>query len=134
MGFRKGAWMSVFGVYPKTAGITQIRGCISRKNRDTGAYEMDFSGFCSCVGNETAQKALQLHPTAQHPVNIQLGDVEVKQTFKTVDGKQQVEYTNYNIYDFNLSDTVGNAAPASAPPNPAYEGLSDDVGDEGLPF
>ena len=139
MGFRNGAWMSVFGVYPKTNGVTQIRGCTSRKRRDTGEYETDFSGFCSCIGNDVAQKALQLHPTEGHPVRIHLGDVEVKQTFEMVNGISQPKYTNYNIYSFDLG-AEGNGG-ATPPPKSytdqleaAYDGIVDDADEEGLPF
>ena len=140
MGFRNGSWMSVFAVYPKTAGVTQLRGCTSRKNKDTGQYETDFSGYVSCIGNAVAQKALQLHPAEGKPVRIRLKETEVKMTFESgPDGKQQVKYTNFNVYDFDMGDGALNTgtpapAPANEPHNPSYEGVSDDVNDEGLPF
>lgn len=140
MGFRNGAWMSVFGVYPKTGGITQILGSTSRKDKDSGEYVTDFSGYCSCIGNAVAQKALQIKPSAGHPVKIHLGDVEVKQTFEMgPDGKRVPKYTNFNIYSFEFGENTARAAasgrPSSEPANPAYEGsFMDDVVEEGLPF
>lgn len=128
--------MSVFAVYPKTNGVTQIRGCTSRRNKDTGEFENDFSGYCSCIGNQCAQKALTLKPADGHPVRIRLGDIEVRQVFeKGADGKQKLQYTNFNIYSFDTSEeSEKKTAASNEPPNPVYEGISDDVDEEGLPF
>lgn len=144
MGFRSGAWMSVFGVYPVTDKVVKILGATSMKNKATGEYENDFSGYCSCLGESAARKAMQLKPTSGNPARIHLGDVEVKHTFKPAakEGEwPEVEYINYNIYDFDLGEDFttnqnqGNRNPSYQDQlNTAYDGINDDPDEEGLPF
>lgn len=134
--------MSVFGIYPnqKSDKLCQISGATSIKRRDTGEYETDFSGFCSCIGATAVQKALGLKIEKGKPARIRLLDVEVKHTFEGEGSDRKVKYVNYNIYDFDF----GEGSPQRSTPathtarndemNPAYEGLSDDPDEEGLPF
>lgn len=142
MGFRKGAWMSVFGIEKKSDKIASIQGATSHKRGDS--YETDFSAFCSLVGEGVVKKAMSLSPapTKEHPVRIRLGDVEVKQNSVNNNG-QWTTYNNFNIYDFDLGEDLGGKTPAakgnSAPTKEdqlalASEGITDDVDEEGLPF
>ena len=129
--------MSVFAVYPNESSnkVCQILGTTSVKRRDTGEYENDFSAFCSCVGEAVTKKALALKPSKTKPVKIRILDSEVKHTFKGTGADRKVEYINYNIYDFDFGDDeVANQTMKEVDTNPAYEGLSDDPDDEGLPF
>ena len=148
MGFRNGAWMSVFEVKPTSSEyITQIRGTTSVRHQD-GGYETDFSGFCSCVGEDVAKKIRSLSPmpTKEHPARIRLLRTEVKSPSVKV-GDEWKQYTNFNIYDFDFGENElsgETTQPASKPAKAsktyeeeldiAYEGISDDVDEEGLPF
>lgn len=138
MGFRKGAWMSVFGFFPnpKSDKIAQISGATSVKNRTTGEYETDFSSYCSCIGEAVVKKAKGLRIEKGKPARIRLLDVEVKHTFEGTGQDRKLKYVNYNIYDFDFGDSAGGARQTSAAEdlNTAYEGISDDVNEEGLPF
>lgn len=137
MGFRKNAWMSVFRFFPneKSDKIAQISGATSVKNRATGEYETDFSGYCTLIGEKVVQKAKNLVIEKGKPARIRLLDVEVKQTFEGTGSERQVKYTNFNIYDFDFGDGDRVSAPSTEEElNAAYEGISDDPNEEGLPF
>ena len=50
MGFRSGSFAKVWEVSPVNDTSTKLRISVSRKNKQTGEYEQDFSGFVMCVG------------------------------------------------------------------------------------
>ncbi len=140
MGFKKGAWMSVFGVYPneRSNKIIQIAGATSVKSRATGEYETDFSGFCSCIGEAAVNKIKSLNVQKGKPARIRLQEVEVKHTFEGTGQDRKVKYINYNIYDFDFGDDAKTNGSAQITKEDelsvAYEGISDDLNEEGLPF
>ena len=88
MGFRTGAYAKVWEVTPVTDTNTKVRLSVSRKNKQTGEYEEDFSGFVSCVGTANAKKALQLKAGAR----IKIGDCDVSNRY---DRDKKVTYTTY---------------------------------------
>jgi len=45
MGFRQGAYATVWEVESITDTMTKARISVSRKNKDTDQYEQDFGGF-----------------------------------------------------------------------------------------
>lgn len=45
MGFRTGAFAKVWEVTPMSDTSTKVRISVSRKNKQSGEYEQDFSGF-----------------------------------------------------------------------------------------
>ena len=51
MGFRNGGYATVWSVESTRPNVTKVRLSTSRKNKQTGEYEQDFSGFCNFVGN-----------------------------------------------------------------------------------
>ena len=138
--------MSVFEVVPtKSPKVVRLRGTIGKVNQATGQFENDFSGFCSCLGDEVAQKAMGLKPEAHRPVRIRLNSVDVTQNFVKQPDDTFITYNNFNVYEFSRADEVEYQAPASqtntsnASKSPddwaaAYQGVSDDMEDEGLPF
>lgn len=99
MGFRSGSFCSIWGVEPKGTW-TKVRLSTSRKNRDTGEYEQDFSGFVSFVGNANA-KAQQLKERDR----IRLGDVDVTTRY---DKEKNREYVNYTCFSFEMADAQNN--------------------------
>lgn len=127
MGFRNGSYCTVWTVEPKTDAITKGRISISKKNKNTGEYVTDFSGFVSFIGSITAQKALKLKEGSR----IKLGDVEVTNKY---DKEKQITYTNFNIFSFDeLEDS------SKSTPKPDNENVSDFVdveedSENGLPF
>lgn len=95
MGFRSNAIATIWDVDPKER-FTKVRLNVSRKNRDTGEYEQDFSGFVMMVGAANA-KAQRLKERDR----IRLGDVDVTTTYNK---EQQKEYVNYKCFDFEMAD------------------------------
>lgn len=96
MGFRTGAYCTVWEVTPEREFSTKLQISISRKNKD-GEYEQDFSGFVYANGTGAAKKAAQL----QKQDRIRLGDVDVTTTYNK---EKKVTYTNYKVYSFATSD------------------------------
>ena len=60
MGFRTGAYAKVWEVTPMSDTSTKVRMSISRKNKQSGEYEQDFSGFVLAIGTAAANKAASL--------------------------------------------------------------------------
>lgn len=126
MGFRKDAWATCWGVEVKSDTMTQVRLSTSRKDKQSGEYTQDFSGFVAFVGTAAAKKAAAL----KEKDRIKLGDVEVTTKY---DDEKKVTYTNYKCYNFETQDEGGSSsAPASsAEPQPSVD---EGVDDDRLPF
>lgn len=95
MGFRTGAFCKVWEVKPLSDTNTKLRISISRKNKATGEYEQDFSGFVNAIGTATAKKAAALNEGDR----IKLGDVDVSTRYVKDENRS---YTNYKIFTFEL--------------------------------
>jgi len=102
MGFRTGAYGTVFGVEPGKGNFTKVRLSISRKNKDTGAFEQDFSGFCTFIGNAHA-----LASRLKERDRIKLGDVDVSNSY---DKESKKEYVNYKVFSFEIVNGTGGQA------------------------
>ena len=102
MGFRAGSYAKVWAVEPKSDTNTTLRISISRKSKQTGEYEQDFSGFVSFVGTAAAKKAACL----KEGDRIKLGDVDVTTSYNA---EKRVTYTNFKCFNF---DVEGDAQPA----------------------
>jgi len=96
MGFRTGAFCKCWEVMPGNGNFTKVRMSISRKNKDTGEYEQEFSGYVMMIGHAHA-KAQQLH----NGDRIRLGDVDVTTTYNR---EQNKEYVNYKCFEFEMAD------------------------------
>lgn len=97
MGFRPGAYMTIWEIKPSKDTVTEARVSCSRKNKNTGEYEDDFSGFVRFTGTAAANKALSLQPRDR----IKLGDTDVRRRY---DKETQKEYTDFIIWSFELVD------------------------------
>lgn len=97
MGFRKDNYATVWKVEPKSDTMTSVRISISRKNKTTGEYETEFSGFTSFVGSACAKKAASL----KEKDRIKLGDVDVVNRF---DKEKNVTYTNFKVFSFDMEN------------------------------
>lgn len=122
MGFRTGSFAKIWEVVPKGDASTQLRLSISRKNKQTGEYEQDFSGFVMAIGSAAAQKAAKL----KEGDRIKLGDVDVTTKY---DKEKKVTYTNYKLFSFELD---GEAKTYVDDQQPVVD--DGDVDDSRLPF
>ena len=125
MGFRTNSYCTIWEVTPVSDTMTKARVSTSRKNRKTGEYETDFSGFVAFLGTAAAQKAARLK---EHD-RIRLGDVDVTSSYNK---ERKITYTNFNVYSFDMADDVkGSAKPANQ--HTVDDGEIDDS-DPRLPF
>lgn len=131
MGFRKDSYATVWNVEQGRGNTMKVRLSTSRKNRETGEYEQDFSGFCTFIGTAKA-KAEKLKVKSR----IKLGDTDVTTWY---DKDKGVEYVTYKVFDFELQDA--NDANVSVVKTSAKKtsGLEDvvedgDVDEDNLPF
>ena len=124
MGFRKDSFATVWSVEPVSDTKTKCRISISRKNKQTGAYEDDFSGFVSFLGTAAAAKALKLKERDR----IKLGDVDVSNFY---DKEKKQEYTTYKVFSFDIQSETREQKPA---PDEAVEDFKEVSENEDYPF
>ncbi len=123
MGFRTGAYCTVWDVTPKSDVNTVVRISISRKNKQSNEYEQDFSGFVSFIGTAAAKKAACLKKGDR----IKLGDVDVTTFY---DKEKDVTYTNFKAFGFEDANTAS-STPITEPQPTVDDG---EVSDDQLPF
>ncbi len=99
MGFRNGAYAKIWEVTPMSDSSTKLRMSISRKNKQTGEYEQDFSGFVMAIGATAAKAAAAL----KEGDRIKLGEVDVSTKY---DKEKKVTYTNYKIFSFDVEENT----------------------------
>lgn len=120
MGFRQGAFAKIWSVEPKSDTNTQLRLSVSHKNKESGEYVQDFSGFVACVGTAAAKKAANL----KEGDRIRLGDVDVTTTYNK---EKNITYTNYKMFSFeteaemNSGGAQASASVDSGEPEPTEE-------------
>ena len=124
MGFRTGAYAKVWEVNPMSDTSTKLRLSVSRKNKQTGEYEQDFSGFVLAIGTAAAKKAACL----KEGDNIKLGDVDVTTKY---DKEKKITYVNYKMFSFEIDDDTGSSESPTEPQPAVDEG---EVDDSRLPF
>lgn len=124
MGFRTGSFAKIWAIEPKSDTNTIVRMSISRKNKQSGEYEQDFSGFVSFIGSATAKKAACL----KEGDRIKLGDVDVTTYYDT---EKKITYTNYKCFTFDV-ETDKPVADSASEPQPTVD--DGEVDDSRLPF
>lgn len=127
MGFRTNSYAKVWSITPVSETKTKLRISVSRKDKQTGEYVQDFSGFVDCVGSAAARKAAGLHEGDR----IKLGDVDVTTRY---DKEKNITYTNYTVFSFDSeSGTIPqNNSPSITEPQPIVE--DGDINENELPF
>lgn len=125
MGFRTGAYAKVWEVSPMSDTSTKIRISVSRKNKQTGEYEQDFSGFVLCIGTAAAKKATMLHEGSR----IKIGDCDVTTKY---DAAKKTTYTNFKLFSFEDAD--GDSSGSSSYTEPERSVDDGEVDDSRLPF
>ena len=129
MGFRQGAYCTVWSTESGQGKYVKGRISISRKNRETGEYEDEFSGFVMFIG-EARAKAEKLKERDR----IRLGDVDVTRRY---DKEKNKEYYNFKVFSFETEAEFSNGGSqrsyASQGDNPVDGGFTPVETDE-LPF
>lgn len=119
MGFRSNTYATVWDVNPVSETMTKIRLSTSKKDKRSGEYETDFSGFVSFVGAATAKNAAHL----KEKDRIKLGDVDVTTKY---DKENKVTYTNYTVFNFEDTNSGSNSSDIeSVQENKIEEAISD---------
>lgn len=142
MGFRVGSFAKIWS-YENKGNYSTCRLSISRKNKNTDAYETDFTdGFVRLVGN--AHKDIQgIQIDEKKGYNIKISSCDVTNVYTSPDGK--VSYTpHYTIFGFEeanfngqnqgnkTGDNVNSAQNTSG--SDGFMNIPDDIDGEELPF
>lgn len=128
MGFRKDAFCTVWSVNPVSDVQTKARISISRKDKQTGEYTEDFSGFVSFFGTAAAKKAA----TLKERDRIKLGDVDVRSKY---DKAKNITYYNFNVYSFEVQNGVAGGRSGGVQPSSPQPTVDEgNIDDSRLPF
>ena len=129
MGFRTGSYATIWGVVESISDTkTKARISISRRNKMTGEYNTDFSGFVEFIGTSAANKAL----TLKERDRIKLGDIDVSNKY---DKEKNITYVNYKVFSFDIQNVTSDNT--ESPVNTEdFQSLVGDgeFDDSGLPF
>ena len=106
MGFRQGSFATIWQIEPVKDTITKAKITTSKKNKNTGEYETDFSGFVTFLGTAVASKAAKL----KEKNSIKLGEVDVTRKW---DKEKQKEYINFNVFAFEMADSKATSSPTT---------------------
>ncbi len=124
MGFRTGAFAKIWEVTPMSDTSTKLRMSVSRKNKQSGEYEQDFSGFVLAIGTAAAKKAACL----KEGDKIKLGDVDVSTKY---DKEKKITYTNFKMFSFEVDGDSDSSGDTTDPQPTVDEG---EIDDSRLPF
>lgn len=130
MGFRTGSYATIWSVESASDTRTKARISISRKNKQTGEYDTDFSGFVDFIGTAAAKKALML----KEKDRIRLGDVDVTNNYNKEKG---ITYTNFKIFSFETQSEInesGGGGNSGYDTEPQKNVDSGEIDDSQLPF
>lgn len=127
MGFRKGAYCTVWSVEQISNTMTKVKLSISRKDKNTDQYVTDFSGFATFTGTAAATKALAL----KEKDRIKLDDVDVSSKW---DEEKKVMYYNFKVFSFDMADGSGSRGGSPQPSSPQPQVDSGVLDDSRLPF
>lgn len=124
MGFRNGAYATIWEVKAGKGNYSDVRLSISKKNKQTDQYETDFSGFVRFIGT-----AHQNVGSLKEKDRIKIGDCEVTNSY---DKEKKVTYTNFAVFSFE--DANGNSTTQTKPVDTSFVNVDSAIEDEELPF
>lgn len=102
MGFRNGAWATVWGVEETPSGkATRVRLSVGKRNGNTGKYVTDFSGFCTFIGD--AHNAASQSLKEKDRIKLESCDVST-----IYDKEKDKNYTTYKVFSYSLDDDKEN--------------------------
>jgi len=128
MGFRTNAYATIWNVEPVSDTRTKARISISRKNKQTGEYETDFSGFVDFIGTAAAKKSACL----KEKDRIRLGEIDVTNNYVK---EKNVTYTNFKIFSFETQTEIDASGASSNYSDPTPTTVDDgEVDAPRLPF
>lgn len=99
MGFHNGAYATVWAVEPVSDIQTRARVSISRKDKNSGSYVNDFSGYINFFGTNVASKAARLREKDR----IRL--IETDAQTRYVEEKNRT-YFNFSVFSFEKVDPI----------------------------
>ena len=129
MGFGVNCYAKIKEVVEKHDNYSVCKITVTKKNKLTNEYELQFSAHCRFVGN--AHKSVPMKDQ-----RIKITSCDVTNCFKDKDGKLQfTKNPQYVVFGYELQESQG--ASANVPYNPYdngvnFEDLSSD--DSSLPF
>lgn len=97
MGFRNGAYATVWEVRNGNGNWTDVKLSTSKKSRQSGEYETDFNGFVRFIG-DASSKAAHLGERSR----IKIGECDVTNHYNREKG---VTYTNFAVFSFEEVDS-----------------------------
>lgn len=121
MGFSNGKYATVWSVeQPEGAKYMSVRLSTDYKNKQTGEWVQDFSGYCMFLGQAATDAR-----TLKEKDRIRIGGCEVTNRYDA-DKKQTRHW--YKVFDFTPVESGGGKRPVEV----QVEGENDEPG--GLPF
>ena len=126
MGFCNGSYAKIWKIEHKSGTWARVNLSVSIKDRDTGEYTTEFSGFVDFFGTANVQH-LSRHKEGDR---IQLERVDVRTPKDETTGKY---YTNYICWSFKEPDE----SPGGKQPKKEVKQVDDgepDEQDDDLPF
>lgn len=127
MGFRDGAYATVWEINPTSQGCTKVKLSISKKNRETGEYETEFSNWCLFLQTGTAAKAARLKERDR----IKLNSVDVSNSY---DKEKNRTYYNFKVWNFEMAEEQQTNNADTADPQPTVDEGEPENEQDGLPF
>lgn len=122
MGFSKGKYATVWSVeHPDGAKYMSVRLSTDYKNKQTGEWVQDFSGYCQFIGQAATDAK-----TLKEKDRIRIGDCEVTNRYNA-ETKQTRHW--YKVFDFTPAESGRGKQPVAVE---VEEGENDEPG--GLPF
>lgn len=101
MGFREGAFATVWEITGRNEKYSKVRMTVSRKDKNSDDYITDFSGFVSLIGSANAKVGDIESALENGRCRIKLGACDVSNRYDKEEGR---EYVNYALFDFELAD------------------------------
>lgn len=138
MGWRTGAYATVWAHRDKEGKqrvvdaisdrMATVRISISRKDKNTGEYNTEFSKFVKFIGTGAVRKAM----TLKERDRIKLLEIDYYETPKVPQPKTEDDYyKNWVIYDFEIQDRDSRY---SQPQQSAVDSGEVELDDDKLPF